>query len=132
MNNSNNDLKENNLDNKETTAEKPSQVNKNIFWILGLLIVIIIWLIVKPGIFTVQPIGAIPEGVTFIYHSRNPEMPFFGSPDGLCLEMQGSVSLLCRATAMSAVNELTDRIIVKLPYMHWAYLISTGGLEFDQ
>lgn len=90
------------------------------------------WFLLRPGVFTVQPIGALPDGVTFIYHSRNPDMPFFSSPDGLCLEMQGSVSLLCRGTALSASSELTDRMLIKLPYIRWAYLRSTGGREFDR
>ncbi len=92
----------------------------------------IIWFFVRPGVFTIQPIGALPEGVTFVYHSRNPEMPFFSSLDSLCLEIQGSVTILCRAAAMGAVEELSDRIIFRLPYSRWAYLRSTGGLEFEK
>ncbi len=99
---------------------------------LVLVTVIAVWFLVRPGVFTVQPIGALPEGVTFIYHSRNPEMPLFSSPDSLCLKTQGSVSLLCRATALSATSELTDRILIRLPYSRWAYLQSTGGLEFER
>ena len=76
------------------------------------------WMIVRPGVFTFQPIGALPEGVTFVYHSRNPEMPFISSPDGLCLDMQGSVTLLCRAAALGAAADILDRTIVKLPYQH--------------
>ena len=92
----------------------------------------IAWFIIQPGVFTIQPIGALPDGVTFIYHSRNPEMPFFSSPDGLCLQTQGSVTLLCRAAAISATSKLGDRIIIKLPYIRWAYLQSTGGREFER
>ena len=91
-----------------------------------------IWFGVRPGIFTIQPIGALPEGVTLIYHSRNPAVPFFASPDGLCLQIQGSVSLLCRATSIGVVTDIADRSIIKLPYIHWAYLASTGGREFGQ
>lgn len=89
-------------------------------------------ILIRPGVFTVQPIGALPDGVTFIYHSRNPDMPFFSSPDGLCLEIQGSVSLLCRAAGIGAVEGLGDRILIRLPYMRFAYLQSTGGAEFGQ
>jgi hypothetical protein len=95
--------------------------------LLGLL-----WIAVRPGVFTIQPIGALPDGITVIYHSRNPEMPFFASPDGLCLKLQGSVTLLCRATSLSAVEALSERVILRLPYSHWAYLRSTGGLEFEE
>jgi hypothetical protein len=96
------------------------------------LVSIAAWLILRPGVFTVQPIGALPDGVTVIYHSRNPDMPFFSSPDGLCLKTQGSVSLLCRSMALSAVSELTDRMLIKLRYSRWAYLRSTDGREFDK
>jgi hypothetical protein len=67
-----------------------------------------------------------------IYHSRSPEVPFFSSPDGLCLQTQGSVTLLCRGVALGAVDEITERIILRLPYSHWAYLQSTDGQEFDR
>jgi hypothetical protein len=117
--------------------EKPSKSRRGCVISLIIIFVVLIlcsisWILVRPGVFTIQPIGAIPNGVTFIYHSRNPEMPFFSSPDSLCMEMQGSVSLLCRGVALGVVEELADRIVLRLPYQRWAYLRSTGGLEFDQ
>jgi hypothetical protein len=119
----------------QTDLEGTIQNNSRSKYILALSVVILfglLWIIVRPGIFTIQPIGAIPEGVTFIYHSRNPDMPFFASPDGLCLKIQGSVSLLCRIAGLSVVEELSNRIIIKLPYSHWAYMRSTGGVEFEE
>ena len=112
----------------------PKRRGRGCLVVLVLLVlgVVAAWLILRPGVFTVQPIGALPEGVTLIYHSRNPDMPLFSSPDGLCLKMQGSVTLLCRGIALSAVSELTDRVLIKLPYSRWAYLRSTGGQEFDR
>ncbi len=97
-----------------------------------LVLAVLIGVLGRPGVFTVQPIGSLPEGVTIIYHSRGRDMPFFASPDGLCLEMQGSVSLLCRGAALAGATELVDRTILRLPYIHSAYLLSTGGLEFDR
>lgn len=117
------------LSQQEKTNEKPKNNRRGL--IILILLLLGIWFGVRPGIFTIQPIGALPEGITFIYHSRNTEMPFFSSPDGMCLEMQGSVNLLCRGSAISAAGDLTDRIILRLPYLRWAYLQSTGGLEFD-
>jgi hypothetical protein len=118
----------------ETKVEtNPPKSRKGIYIAIAIIAVIILaWILIRPGVFTVQPIGAIPEGVTFIYHSRNPEMPFFSSPDGLCLQMEGGVSLLCRMAALSAASDLTDRIILRLPYSRWAYLQSTDGLEFEK
>ena len=106
----------------------------------GCLIIVIVlfvlslafWFLVRPGVFTIQPIGAIPEGITVIYHSRNPQMPFFSSPDGLCLDIQGSVSLICRMASIGAAEEITDRVIIRLPYIEMAYLLSTGGATFDR
>ena len=101
-----------------------------LIFLVVILIFVVAFLLIRPGVFTIQPIGALPEGITFIYHSRGSEMPFFSSPDGLCLESMGGVSLLCRGMAMASLEELTDRILFRLPYSHWAYLRSTGGLEF--
>jgi hypothetical protein len=118
----------------QSDVEKRSQSNgKRKYQALVVIILLaFLWIIIRPGVFTIQPIGALPDGITFIYHSRNPEMPFFSSPDGLCLKIQGSVSLLCRASSLAAVEELSKRILLRLPYSHWAYLRSTGGLEFEQ
>lgn len=77
---------------EEETKRSPTRSKKRRITIFGILgLVIVIWILVRPGVFTVQPIGALPGGITVIYHSRNNEMPFFSSPDGLCLEIQGSV-----------------------------------------
>lgn len=81
------------------------------------------------GFYSIQPIGAAPEGGTVIVW-RDEGEPFFNSADALCLEKMGAVSLMCRALAFQQAP--TDRIILRLPYMHWAYLQSTGGREFDR
>ncbi|MCP3732996.1 hypothetical protein M9978_21510 [Sphingomonas sp. MG17] len=97
-----------------------------------------LWLIPLPicaafyffcGFYTVQPIGALPDGATAIVWRESGE-PFFNSADALCLERVGYVSLLCRGMAMG--RGPTDRIIVRLPYMDWAYSLSTGGQSFDR
>ena len=81
------------------------------------------------GLYSIQPIGAIPEGVTALVWRASDE-PFFNSPDGRCLERTGSVSIICRMAALSAGPQ--ERIVIRLPYMHWAYLASTDGREFDR
>jgi hypothetical protein len=118
----------------EPIVEQDSPKRRKGIYIAITVIAVIVfaWFLVRPGVFTIQPLGATPKGITFIYHSRNSKMPFFSSPDGLCLQTQGAVSLLCRMAALSGMKELTDRIILRLPYNHWAYLQSTGGLEFDR
>jgi hypothetical protein len=81
------------------------------------------------GFYSIQPIGALPDGSTAIVWRASGE-PFFNSPDALCLERMGGVSLLCRGLAMSQAP--VDRIILRTPYQKWAYNLSTGGQEFDR
>jgi hypothetical protein len=81
------------------------------------------------GLYTVQPIGALPDGATAIVWRESGE-PFFNSADALCLERTGGVSLLCRGMAMTQAP--TDRIILRLPYQEWAYTASTGGQTFER
>lgn len=81
------------------------------------------------GIYSIQPIGALPNGVSAIVLRKSGE-PFFNSPDALCIERTGGVSLLCRGMAMGQGPH--DRIVVRLPYQSWAYSLSTDGQEFDR
>lgn len=82
----------------------------------------------KLGFYSIQPIGAVPEGATAIVWRESDE-PFFNSADGMCLRRTGSVSLMCRLMAMGAAPK--DRILLRLPYQRWAYLRSTDGKEFE-
>ena len=116
---------------EETAESTQSRSRRGFIVALVIVVIVIAWNLLRPGVFTIQPIGAIPDGITIIYHSRGSEMSFFSSPDGLCLEMNSGVSLFCRMAALSSATELTDRIILRLPYSRWAYLQSTGGLEFE-
>lgn len=83
-------------------------------------------------IFIVQPIGAIPEGVTIITNRRE-KTKFIDSADGVCLREFGQVNLFCRMGVMAGIaNGGNGKIYVRLPYMRWLYLWSTGGKEFDR
>lgn len=81
-------------------------------------------------IFIVPPIGAIPEGKTVVMLRLN-KTEFIDSPDAMCERIQGGVSLLCRGMVMGAVVKNT-KILIRLPYADWLYLISTGGKRFDR
>lgn len=81
-------------------------------------------------IFVVQPIGAIPEGKTIVMLRLN-KTEFVDSPDAMCMRIQEGVNLLCRGMVMAAVVNKT-KILARLPYMDWLYLISTGGKRFDR
>lgn len=81
-------------------------------------------------IFVVQPIGAIPEGKTIVMLRLN-KTEFIDSPNAMCMRIQEGVNLLCRGMVMAAVVNKT-KILARLPYMDWLYLISTGGKRFDR
>ena len=98
------------------------------FWLLGLASFAVLFYFFC-GFYSVQPIGAIPDGVTAIVWRDSGE-PFFNSPDALCLERIGGVSLMCRGMAIA--EGPVDRIILRLPYLEFAYSISTGGKEFGR
>ncbi|CRE89205.1 Uncharacterised protein [Yersinia enterocolitica] len=84
----------------------------------------------KITIFSIQPVGALPDGVTVVMW-RKDDLGIFESPDGICLRRVGSVSILCRAMAMGNIAD-KDEIIFRLPYIEQAYLLSTDGRKFDR
>lgn len=98
-------------------------------WVLLLIAAFSVCFYMFCGVYTVQPMGAVPDGGTIIVWRENGE-PFFNSADGACLERTGSVSLLCRMVALG--QGPIDRKIMRLPYQRWAYLQSTDGSEFDR
>ena len=62
---------------KSNSGEKKR--NRGCLPILAVLVIVlaISYAVIRPGVFTIQPIGALPEGITIIYHSRSDKMPFF-------------------------------------------------------
>lgn len=98
--------------------------------VAGLIAVIAIAIYTQITLFVVPPIGAVPEGRTVIMLRLN-KTNFIDSPDAMCDRMQGGVSLLCRGMAMAAVIDKT-KIIARLPYSDWLYLISTDGKRFSR
>ena len=65
-------------------------------------------------VIVVQPIGALPEGVTAIvaglHHAR-----LIDSPDAICNRNEGGVSLLCRVREAAGVAKY-GTILLRLPY----------------
>lgn len=105
--------------------------------IISILVTLVVagvfgWFFIRPGVFSIQPGEALPAGVTYVYHSRSPEIPFFASPEGLCLKMQGGVDFFCRTAALEASSELAERMFIRFQYSQWAYERSLGGGEIDQ
>jgi hypothetical protein len=97
-----------------------------------IFLMVLCWIVIRPGVYTVEPNNALPEGMTVIYYGRGAGMPFFSSPDRVCLQIQGSVSEMCRMEVLAQAADLTNRILLQLPYVHWAYLRSTGGVAYGQ
>jgi ABC-type multidrug transport system permease subunit len=85
------------------------------------------------GFFVIQPIGAVPDGVTIMYFRIGLNVSFISSPDGILIDKNQDVSLLARMMIMGKFGEIVnERKIGRLPYSQTMYLISTGGKEFDR
>ena len=98
----------------------------------GLLLVIFLSIWASFGIFVIQPIGAIPKGVTIIYFRLGLNIPFISSPDGLVIDSGKELSLWSRLGAMASVVEpISKRSILRLDYSETLYLISTHGKSFE-
>ena len=97
--------------------------------LFGLLAFIYIWF----GVFAIQPIGAIPDGVSIVYKRFGTNMEFIESPDGLSKRASGGVSVMGRLVAMGAfMKNFEDKIYFRMPYFKFIYLISTGGSEYEK
>lgn len=118
------------VDNNEPTKKNN---RKGYLILLGVLALLVIFCVVISQFitfFVIQPIGAIPNGITLVI-PRGEGTKFFDSADALCMRNFGGVSLLCRLMAISAVTE-NSKIIVRLPYIDFFYMISTGGTRFEK
>lgn len=99
-------------------------------WVVVATICVALLISTQITVFVVQPIGALPEGRTVIL-KRVPALGFISGPDALCLEIQGGVSLLCRAMAIKKTLDETE-IVARLPYSAMLYSWSTGGRSFER
>jgi hypothetical protein len=102
---------------------------KKMKWVIAALLVAVL-VYTQLTIFVIQPIGAVPEGRTVIILRMN-KTEFIDSADGMCLRLQGNVSLMCRMIMGGAVLQKTT-ILARLPYSETLYRISTGGKTFDK
>lgn len=96
------------------------------------LICIIVCFVIFCGIFVIQPIGAIPEGVTIVYWRFGLNLPFIASADGLLDKTGTGVSLLGRALIIGSIADIIkQRELFRLPYCEFIYLCSTGGRKYE-
>lgn len=106
--------------------------SKKVVPILGTIGILLIGYFML-GFFVIQPIGALPEGGTFVFWRAGTNIPFISSADSLLLKSGSSVSLLGRAVVLGKMGEfIQNKKILRLPYMEWLYLISTGGVKFEK
>lgn len=96
---------------------------------IGVLLLVIVAYVAGVRIFVIQPIGAIPDGITAIVHGV-PGLNPIDSPDAFCHRKTGSVTLLCRGmTAGKVAQEAT--ILMRLPYMPFLMALS-GAPETER
>lgn len=102
-------------------------------WRIGVLLLVVVLIaiipLLRPGVYTIQPVDAMPEGVTIIYLFRPTGEPFFTSLHPECYYSPTSVSLICNAMVRTKFEELSGKILWRLPYNHWAYLKGSDGVE---
>jgi hypothetical protein len=107
-----------------------SERKKRPYWLLIILFLFIVFYFIF-GFITIQPIGAIPDGITLLVVRAGTQLRFFDSPDALCERIMGGVSLLCRGMAIGSIGE-NSTIILRLPYIDAFYLASTGGNSYNK
>jgi hypothetical protein len=101
--------------------------------ITALILALILSIYASFGIFIIQPIGAIPKGITIIYFRLGLNIPFISSPDGLVIDSGNELSIWARLGAMASVAEpISKRTILRLDYSESLYLISTNGKSFEK
>jgi hypothetical protein len=118
----------NKIKSQQKTTVKPKK-NSRLILLLLLIVLIAIIPILRPGVYTVQPVDPIPEGMTIVYVFRPATEPLFTSLNPECVYSPTSVSLICNAMVRSKFEDLSGKIILRLPYNQWAYLRGSGGVE---
>lgn len=81
--------------------------------LVGLVAVGLVWF-GGIRIIVIQPIGALPHGVTAVVAGLG-NANLLDSPDAICNRQEGGVSLLCRGREAAAIAQ-RGKILVRLPY----------------
>ena len=90
------------------------------FLLFVIVILILGWIIMTPGLFLVEPTSQYPDGMTLLYYRRSSQIPFFYSASAHCLKTTGATSPMCQDAAVMQSRGLFDRRIAILPYSDWA------------
>ena len=100
------------------------------FILIASLVVAVATVTTQMTFFVVQPIGALPKGITLVIWRPN-TMKLIDSADAWCDRQVGSVSLICRAAILANVAK-QEEILIRLPYSETLYLWSTDGLTYSR
>jgi len=85
------------------------------------------------GFFVIQPLGALPEGKTIVYWRIGLDYPFISSADGLLEKSGAGVSLFGRSLMLSSIiDDIDERIILRMKYFEQLYLKSTSGIKYKK
>lgn len=89
---------------------------------LVLLLVIIfgaMWLVLRPGVFIVDPIPSLPQGTTLIYLNKAAGVPVIRSTESMCTATFGYASSSCMEQAFQEQSSLFQNSLAELPYLAW-------------
>ncbi|MDO9087127.1 MAG: hypothetical protein Q7U53_13050 [Anaerolineaceae bacterium] len=114
---------------QKNNNQSPQKKKKIIYVVLFFLVLLAAIFLSRPGVYTIQPINAIPDGMTVLYILREAEVPFYTSLHPECAYSATNVSLMCTAMLRTAFENFSGRIILRLPYNHAAYLKGSDGVE---
>jgi hypothetical protein len=127
------------VDGDDDDQSNPTEIDQGNFLLVFTIIVciIVIWLVIRPGIYSVSPNEYINSvGMTIVYHSRHPDIPFFSSPYRNCLVYQETFpeqpKELAEYNCLFGANlegDILSRTLLRLPYNRWIYLASSGRQE---
>lgn len=108
-------------------------MNKAIIYSTLILAVIVFSFRIFCGIFVIQPMGAIPDGLTIIYWRSGMNLPFISSADGLLDDTGLGVSILGRGMFLAGLIEpIKKREMVRFGYSETIYLWSTNGKTYEK
>ncbi|HSM24373.1 MAG TPA: hypothetical protein VK856_05870, partial [Anaerolineaceae bacterium] len=93
--------------------KKPDNNKKWIYIILVILVLVVFSFLMRPGVYTIQPVDGIPDGITIVYILRDAGEPFFNSLHPECVYSPTSVSLICNAMVRSTFQKLSGKIILR-------------------
>jgi len=107
-------------------------MKKFVSFVLFVIILIVLFRVFL-GIFVIQPIGAVPEGLTIIYWRFGLNIPFIASVDGLLEDSGTGVSLLGRGIMFAGITKpIMEKEIMRIKYSETLYLWSTGGKIYSK